>query len=88
MNVHIEIAIFPISEYYTTAKMKYQKGNHFCQEEEDEDLKQCIEKISFSFDDIFQFVHGDFQSNDFLSYDISLLHTLRLRECLKLYFIL
>lgn len=66
-----------MSEDYTTAKINYQNGKHSCQDEEDQDLKQCIEKISFSFEDIYQFVVGDYKSNAFLSYDISLLHTLR-----------
>ena len=72
-----EIAIFPMSEDYTTAKINSQSGKHFCQDQEDQDLKQCIEKISFSFQDIFQWLVGDYESNVFLSYDISLLHTLR-----------
>ena len=66
-----------MSEDYTTAKINSQRGKHFCQDQEDQDLKQCIEKISFSFEDIFQWVVGDYESNVFLSYDISLLHTLR-----------
>ena len=80
LNISIEIIIMPNNKGVTTKVYPFTNKNlrHVCKDDKNDNLKTCIENISYSFEEIIEiYVSEDIQQKYFMwSYDLGLIHIL------------